>query len=160
MFKNLLKKKNQSGFTIIEVMIVLAIAGLILVVVLIAVPQLQRNQRNSARKSDASRVATTVGNIVANQNGAVYTSANQATMINEIGTLAQYEVTTPATTFAVAAGVQTGVTDPRLMRVVTGAKCGAAGATVVGSNTRVFAIQYGTENNASTATTLATPQCI
>jgi prepilin-type N-terminal cleavage/methylation domain-containing protein len=35
---NRLLKKGQSGFTIIEVMIVLAIAGLIMVVVLVAIP--------------------------------------------------------------------------------------------------------------------------
>ena len=46
-----LKKRNQ-GFTIIEVMIVLAIAGLIMLIVFLAVPALQRNQRNTARKQD------------------------------------------------------------------------------------------------------------
>jgi prepilin-type N-terminal cleavage/methylation domain-containing protein len=34
--------KNKEGFTIIEVLIVLAIAGLIMLVVLLAVPGLQR----------------------------------------------------------------------------------------------------------------------
>ena len=52
----LFTKKDQKGFTIIEVMIVLAIAGLIIAVVLVAVPQLQRNQRNNARKSILSRI--------------------------------------------------------------------------------------------------------
>ena len=44
-----LKKSNQ-GFTIIEVMIVLAIAGLILLIVFLAVPALQRNGRNTTKK--------------------------------------------------------------------------------------------------------------
>lgn len=74
MFKKLLKKK-ESGFTIIEVMIVLAIAGLILVVVLIAVPQLQRNQRNSARQAILGRISTEIGNYIANNNGRVPTDA-------------------------------------------------------------------------------------
>ena len=73
MFKKLLKKK-ESGFTIIEVMIVLAIAGLILVVVLIAVPQLQRNQRNSARQAILGRISTEIGNYIANNNGRVPTT--------------------------------------------------------------------------------------
>lgn len=70
MLKNLLsKKKLQEGFTIIEVMIVLAIAGLILVVVLIAIPQLQRNQRNENRRSIASRIVTEINSFAGNNNG-------------------------------------------------------------------------------------------
>jgi len=68
MLKNLLGKKEK-GFTIIEVMIVLAIAGLILVVVLIAVPQLQRNQRNENRRSVAARIVTEINNYAGNNNG-------------------------------------------------------------------------------------------
>ena len=66
---NRFKKNLQKGFTIIEVMIVLAIAGLILVVVLIAVPQLQRNQRNEARRSILARISTEVSNYSGNNNG-------------------------------------------------------------------------------------------
>jgi prepilin-type N-terminal cleavage/methylation domain-containing protein len=52
--------KNTDGFTIIEVIIVLAIAGLIILIVLLAVPALQRNARNTSRKSDATIVAEAV----------------------------------------------------------------------------------------------------
>ena len=48
--------KNKQGFTIIEVMIVLAIAGLIVLVVFMAVPALQRNSRNTQRKQDVQSV--------------------------------------------------------------------------------------------------------
>ena len=51
-----LQKRNTEGFTIIEVMIVLAIAALILLIVLLAVPALQRQFRNTAIKNDASSV--------------------------------------------------------------------------------------------------------
>lgn len=70
MLRKLINKK-QEGFTIIEVMIVLAIAGLILVVVLIAIPQLQRNQRNQSRQSVASRIATEINNYAGNNNGKI-----------------------------------------------------------------------------------------
>lgn len=69
MLKNLLANRKQSGFTIIEVLIVLAIAGLILVVVLVAVPQLQRNQRNESRRSVATRIVTEINNFAGNNNG-------------------------------------------------------------------------------------------
>ncbi len=51
----------MQGFTIIEVVIVLAVAGLILAIVLIAVPALERNAVNAARKADAGRLAAAVG---------------------------------------------------------------------------------------------------
>jgi prepilin-type N-terminal cleavage/methylation domain-containing protein len=73
--KNLLKTKRAEGFTIIEVMIVLAIAGLIMVIVFIAVPQLQRQQRNNARENVVNRVATEANNFASNNTGRVPTIA-------------------------------------------------------------------------------------
>ena len=63
------KKLRSEGFTIIEVMIVLAIAGLIILIVLLAVPALQRNGRNTAMKNDASAVAGAVSEFKANNDG-------------------------------------------------------------------------------------------
>lgn len=67
--KNLLRKHKTSGFTIIEVMIVLAIAGLIMVIVFIAVPQLQRNQRDNARQNIANRLKAELENYAGNNQG-------------------------------------------------------------------------------------------
>lgn len=53
-------KSNKKGFTIIEVVLVLAIAGLIFLMVFIALPALQRSQRNTQRKNDLSRFVTAV----------------------------------------------------------------------------------------------------
>ncbi len=52
---NLVSKK---GFTIIEVVLVLAIAGLIFLMVFVALPALQRSQRDTQRRNDMSRVDT------------------------------------------------------------------------------------------------------
>jgi prepilin-type N-terminal cleavage/methylation domain-containing protein len=76
--KNLLKSKRAEGFTIIEVMIVLAIAGLIMVIVFIAVPQLQRNQRDNARQSIANRVEAEIQTYAGNNQG-LYPFANTCT---------------------------------------------------------------------------------
>ena len=48
--------KSKKGFTIIEVVLVLAIAGLIFLMVFIALPALQRSQRNTRRRSDMARI--------------------------------------------------------------------------------------------------------
>lgn len=65
------KKLTQKGFTIIEVLIVLAIAGLILLIVFLAVPALQRNSRNTQYKNAAAAVLTAVNEYAANNNGAM-----------------------------------------------------------------------------------------
>ena len=52
--------KSKQGFTIIEVVLVLAIAGLIFLMVFVALPALQRSQRDTARRNDMSRVDTSL----------------------------------------------------------------------------------------------------
>lgn len=71
MFTKLKKSKGESekGFTIIEVMIVLAIAGLILLIVFLAIPALQRNARNTQRKNDAANASSLINEYATNQNG-------------------------------------------------------------------------------------------
>ena len=51
-------KRHKSGFTIIEVVLVLAIAGLIFAMVFIALPALNQSQRNTQRKRDAAQLVT------------------------------------------------------------------------------------------------------
>lgn len=60
--------KNQ-GFTIIEVVLVLAIAGLIFVMVFAALPALQRSQRDTTRKNDVSKVIAAISSYQSNNRG-------------------------------------------------------------------------------------------
>lgn len=62
-------KKSDKGFTIIEVMIVLAIAGLIMLIVFLAVPALQRNSRNTQRKNDISNLLGGIADFQTNNSG-------------------------------------------------------------------------------------------
>lgn len=62
-------RNNSKGFTIIEVLIVLAIAGLIILIVFLAVPALQRTSRNTQRKNDASRLSALINEHVSNNAG-------------------------------------------------------------------------------------------
>ena len=63
--------KNKKGFTIIEVVLVLAIAGLIFLMVFVALPALQRSQRNTQREDDLARIITAVNNYQSNNQGKV-----------------------------------------------------------------------------------------
>jgi len=63
--------KTKKGFTIIEVVLVLAIAGLIFLMVFIALPALQRGQRNTQREDDISRFLTAANSYQTNNNGKI-----------------------------------------------------------------------------------------
>lgn len=70
--------KNQNstkkGFTIIEVVLVLAVAGLIFLMVFLALPALQRSQRDTERKQDVAMVVTALHNWKAANRGKGYTA--------------------------------------------------------------------------------------
>lgn len=89
------KTKDQKGFTIIEVLIVLAIAGLILLIVFLAVPALQRNSRNTSRRNDVSRILGAVQEVTNNSNGVVSTTTltggASGTVATAAGTLGYYD---------------------------------------------------------------------
>lgn len=60
--------KKRNAFTIIEVVLVLAIAGLIFLMVFIALPALQRSQRNTRRRQDVSRIASALTSYYSSNN--------------------------------------------------------------------------------------------
>lgn len=62
-------KHTRLGFTIIEIVLVMAIAGLLFLMVFIALPALQRSQRDVARKHDVGIVAAAVQSFYAAGNG-------------------------------------------------------------------------------------------
>jgi len=64
-------QQKEKGFTIIEVVLVLAIAGLIFMMVFIALPALQRSQRDTQRKQDLSRLETQLTSYASNNRGAL-----------------------------------------------------------------------------------------
>jgi prepilin-type N-terminal cleavage/methylation domain-containing protein len=61
--------KQSSGFTIVEVMIVLAIAGIILLLVFEAIPTLTRNSRNNQRSQDATAILQVISQYELNNSG-------------------------------------------------------------------------------------------
>lgn len=64
-------QNNKKGFTIIEVVLVLAIAGLIFLMVFIALPALQRSQRDAQRKEDIGKVLSQLQIYQSNNRGRI-----------------------------------------------------------------------------------------
>jgi type II secretory pathway pseudopilin PulG len=60
---------STSGFTIIETLIVFAVAGLLILLIFQAVPALQRGSRNDQRKQDVSLILDTISRFQLNNTG-------------------------------------------------------------------------------------------
>ena len=160
MLKQLKKMKDTSdaqGFTIIEVLIVLAIAGLIMVVVFLAVPALQRSGRNNALNSDANNVLSAVGNYISD-NGGTMPAAQAATApttgvvtIGATGTNQETaKVGTGTATVQIDAGTTpiTSASPIGTIEIVTGAKavCNTTGTGLSGTGSpRSYAVLYVAE---------------
>lgn len=158
---NVLKTRNKQGFTIIEVVLVLAIAALIFLMVFIALPALQRNQRDTARKTILGKVTSGITSYQSNHRGAnpsdvedlaKYVDAESDGVIDGEYQLEFY-------TGANKSGVEAidfdknssgGSSDIQLIRIVTGAKCDSSGEKTASGNRRNAAVLIGLENgNAS-----------
>lgn len=135
---NLLRK--EKGFTIIEVVLVLAIAGLIFLMVFIALPALQRNQRDTARKSDVASVASGVVAYTGNNRGAFPTTVllqSYAKDVSDNTTSVTVRTTAGAATFT-----DTSLADGAII-VTQGSKCDASTNTsqiLLAGTTRQFTV--------------------
>lgn len=74
--RDLLNK--EQGFTLIEIVLVLAIAGLILLMVFLAVSGAQKSRRDTQRKQDVSRISSQLESFASNNDGAYPTAVNLA----------------------------------------------------------------------------------
>jgi prepilin-type N-terminal cleavage/methylation domain-containing protein len=148
-----LKKRKEAGFTIIEVLIVLAIAGLIMLVVFLAVPSLQRNSRNTQYRNEATRLIGAYNEASANNAGAVLNGATDATTV--------YNASNAKNVDSLTIEAQGGSTAPTLKGnagatstvdvIRTGAKCSAPNlATTVAGSTRQVVILYKVETSSGT----------
>lgn len=150
-----LKKTENEGFTIIEVMIVLAIAGLILLIVLLAVPALQRSARNTAIKNDASALAAGVSEYESNNSGALPTNTGTAvsgptiTFTGGSGTdtaVAKIQGSTKVTYLTASPTASPAVSN---IDVVFGQECSSTTGYTTTANSRSTAIVYGVETGSS-----------
>jgi len=133
-------RKKTEAFTIIEVLIVLAIAGLIMLLVFLAVPTLQRNSRNTQRNGDAALFAAAVNECLSNRNGDI-NSCNTAAGVegNFLDTTKMRQLTTRA--YVAGTGTITQV------NLQFGTKCDNAGsAASAGAAARSFTLSFQTEN--------------
>lgn len=76
-------EKKRNGFTMVEVALVLGIAGLIFLMTFIALPALQRQARDAQRKSDMAYFIEMVKKYQTNNRGALPINANGSDVVKE-----------------------------------------------------------------------------
>ena len=169
--------KSKKGFTIIEVVLVLAIAGLIFLMVFIALPALQSAQRNTQREDALARILTSVTDYQSNNSGRLpfdssttidsfvkryiddgcvvtstpYTGCGDQ-FTDPDGTIYSFSAKAPtlSDTADVSAGL-TGTTNDHVIYYVLNAKCGELeGMVRKGTGTRQVALLMMMEGGAIT----------
>jgi len=139
--------KQSKGFTLIELVIVLAIAALVLAAILLAVGGAQRSQRDTTTKNSAGRVGSALQNYASNNNGAM-PAANTALAANYLTNISDGlggspAAKDPATSPSAAAGAGNEI-------IYSGtAKCSAGNGvagTLTAGTTRNYAVDYWVEN--------------
>ena len=143
-------KYASFGFTIIEVLIVLAIAGLIMVVVFLAVPTLQRSGRNNALNTNANNIFTGVNSYLSNNNGTMPTAAALAASVVTIsGAAGSNSETVRVDSSIASATVDTGATP------ITNASAVGTVEIVTGVNAKCNATASGITAGCGTARSVA-----
>lgn len=157
----MLKKTDNKGFTIIEVLIVLAIAGLIMLVVFLAVPALQRNSRNTQRKNDVSATLGAVSEYVGNNAGKLPTTgANLAAAFTSSVPKLGFYTDPTVITYNYSATARTGAvptppTGNDSAAIYNYAKCDSAStATFTSASVRSVIVLYNVEGSGGDQ-----PQC-
>lgn len=147
-------QRKQHGFTIIEVVLVLAIAGLIFLMVFIALPALQKSQKDTQRRQDLSRLQTAINNYQTNNKGNLPDFSTEPTVtafLNSYLKTAGETFTDPnGTDYIVGTGTLPGTFDGAnpYIKATKGAICGNDEGTVTtGQGSRKIALQMRLEGS-------------
>jgi prepilin-type N-terminal cleavage/methylation domain-containing protein len=153
-------KNNNSkaqGFTLIEVVLVLAIAGLIFLIVFLALPALQRSQRDTQRRNDIARMISQLTQYQSNKQGAVPgTQAEWDAFKTSYLTNGGQSFNDPTNSTTYGITLQSGIanaTAPSIgnIYVYSNAKCDPVASTglAAGSGSRSIAAVIGLEQGGS-----------
>lgn len=152
----LIKTPKAAGFTITETLIVLAVAGLILIMIFTAIPALTRNSRNNQRKQDIQSILAAVSHYELNHSANFPTNVELQPFLDQFAHLSYYDpsaVTTHGTDNAAGGIVPILNNSPgglEAVDVYNHAKCDSnspGNATTGGAGYRDVVALYALETN-------------
>lgn len=135
-----LTPKKQTGFTLIEIVIVLAIAALIMVIVFLAISGAQRARRDTAMKDAAAKLLAANEQYAGNNNGNYTTAALGTGYLNNV-------VGNTGATLTYGTGPATSTVMYYASGNICDTSAGNAGKmTTSGANARNVAVSYWSES--------------
>ncbi len=111
------QQPKAGGFTIVETLIVLAMAGLILMIVFLAIPTLIRNSRNNQRRQDVQIILGSVSHWELNHSGDVPNTPTDNFLQYDTSKLTYYDPTTEITSMTLSPGALVPAYTPDLDKV-------------------------------------------
>lgn len=146
------QRKIDKGFTIIEVVLVLAIAGLIFLMVFIAWPALQRGRNDTQRRNDVARFVAQVNQYATNNKGNIpkTDTASINNFLDSYMKRSNGEFKDPYTgnNYTVATGVaQQNAAATDKMVYATSARCDGETIVAKPGSPRSFAVKIQLENS-------------
>lgn len=160
MFVKKSDRNKSKGFTIIEVLIVLAIAGLIMLIVFLAVPALNRNARNTQRRDDVAALMAIFAENLNNNNStlpATCTGASATCWAKDakVSIIDNQSANVAWTKNASAPATAPTNTNVDLVIIQNYLKCSSGVATTTGASSRSVAAIFAVETASGTSS-----QCI
>lgn len=137
--------KKQTGFTLIEIVIVLAIAALIMVIVFLAVAGAQRAQRDNTNKAAAGQALSQAEQFLANNSGLYPATAMPSPYLEKI-------TSSTGTNPSSAVGAVSAFAKDSFGKITvsTKATCNASkDAIIAGGNTQAAVLWYSEGSGAS-----------
>ncbi|HEY5152735.1 MAG TPA: hypothetical protein VII55_02060 [Candidatus Saccharimonadales bacterium] len=110
-------KPPAAGFTVVEMFIVLAIAGMILLMVFLAIPTLERNSRNNQRRQDVQTILAAVSHWELNNSGDVPVTPGNNFLQYDVSKMSYYDPTTEVSSIQLSAGAAEPFHPPDLDKV-------------------------------------------
>lgn len=148
-------ERKSRGFTIVETLIVLAIVGVMMVVVFLAVPALQRNSRNTQAKTEGNNIVAAVNEFISNSGGKLPSTTTDATNVlasSNVKNITSLTIAGQSGATAITSTSATVVTAAKCTAAVTSGGLKAPSAVTTAGAARQFAVIYPMEDRAGDAT--------
>jgi prepilin-type N-terminal cleavage/methylation domain-containing protein len=147
-------QRKSQGFTIVETLIVLAIVGVMMVVIFLAVPALQRNSRNTTAKTEGNNIVAAVNEFISNSGGKLPVAADASNVLASanVKNITTLNVAAQTGATAITSTSATMVTSAKCTAAVTSGGLKAPNAVTAAGAARQFAVIYPMEDRAGDAT--------
>ena len=142
-------KSTKSGFTLIEIVIVLAIAAVIIGLVFLIVPNAQRSARDTKIQSNSSALSSSIEQFIANNPSATVGSGNLTNL--PTGCTSTTSCNGLSVTWATGALTDLSAAKVNNIYINTGAVCGTDGKVTAptGTSASKYAIAWWSESGAT-----------